>query len=59
MVHRQNPITLQELFINDVDVLSGSNYDSSKPTKIFAHGWRMNGYDNEAVLGIRDGKLYL
>ena len=54
---RQNPTTLQELFINNTDILAASNFDSSKPTKVFAHGWRMNGYDNEAVLNIRDGRI--
>jgi hypothetical protein len=52
---RNNPVTLQELFIGDAASLAASNFDISKPTKIFAHGWRMNGYDNNAVFSLRDG----
>ena len=55
---RINPITLQELFIGDAVSLAASNFDSSKPTKVFAHGWRMNGYDNNAVFSLRDGIPY-
>ncbi|EFX89463.1 hypothetical protein DAPPUDRAFT_303060 [Daphnia pulex] len=51
---RNNPVTLQELFIGDATSLAASNFDSSKPTKVFAHGWRMNGYDNNAVFSLRD-----
>ena len=54
---RKNPTVFQELFINNPAVLAASNYDNTKPTKIFVHGWRMNGYDNQAVLAIRDGNL--
>nr|CAH0104972.1 unnamed protein product [Daphnia galeata] len=52
---RNNPVTLQELFIGDAASLAASNFDTSKPTKVFAHGWRMNGYDNNAVFSLRDG----
>lgn len=51
---RNNPVTLQELFIGDAASLAASNFDASKPTKVFAHGWRMNGYDNNAVFSLRD-----
>lgn len=54
---RENPVNLQELFTNDVVLLNASFFDVSKQTYIFIHGWRMNGYDNEAVLLIRDGIL--
>lgn len=51
---RENPTYLQELFTTDAVSLNGSFFDASKQTYIFIHGWRMNGYDNEAVLLIRD-----
>ena len=54
---RNNPVTLQELFIGDAASLAASNFDTSKPTKVFAHGWRMNGYDNNAVFSLRDGMI--
>lgn len=51
---RNNPTSLQELFIGDIATLAESNFDTSKPTKVFAHGWRMNGYDNDAVINLRN-----
>lgn len=54
---RSNPILLQEIINGNSLSLSSSNFDASKPTKIFAHGWLMNGYNNPTVLAMRDGML--
>ena len=53
---RQRPTKLYQLKTGDETNLKESGYDKTLPTKIFAHGFEMNGYDNEEVLKVRDGK---
>ena len=43
------------LELNDTNGLKSSFYDHSKPTRIFAHGYTMNGYDNQVVLDMKQG----
>ena len=52
---RSNPILLQEVINGNALSLTSSNFDATKPTKIFAHGWLMNGYNDATVLNMRDG----
>ena len=54
-VFRQNPIVPQEIINNDLDSLNSSNFNSSRPTKVFVHGWRMDGFESKAVVIIREG----
>ena len=51
---RRNPTTAQELLVNDPTGLAQSTYDPTLPTKIFAHGWTMNGLD-DTCLAMKDG----
>lgn len=55
LIYRSNPIIKQELFTGDAAGLAASNFDPAKPTKIFAHGWTENGYNDPVTLSIRDG----
>jgi len=50
---RRNPTTAQELLVNDPTGLAQSTYDPTLPTKIFAHGWTMNGLD-DTCLAMKD-----
>jgi len=54
---RQRPTKLYQLKTGDETNLKESGYDKTLPTKIFAHGFEMNGYDNEEVLKVRDEYL--
>jgi len=54
---RQNQKSLTELKTGNVTNLKESGYNKNLPTKIFAHGFQMNGYDNKEVLLIRDEYL--
>jgi len=38
-----------ELYLDDAATLGGSNFDSSKPTHIVAHGWNANGHSGWPV----------
>ena len=35
--------------------VASSFYDGKKPTRIFAHGYTMNGYDNQVVIDMKNG----
>jgi len=54
---RRSPSKLVELKTGNVSSLNESGYDKNLPTKIFAHGFEMNGYNNEEVMNIRDEYL--
>lgn len=56
-LNRKNSSDYHELKLGNVDSLLSSDYDHSKVTRIFIHGFMMNGYDDDRVLQLRDGKL--
>jgi len=54
---RNNSVVYHELKHGDIRSLVTSDYDHSKLTRIFIHGFMMNGYDDDRVLQLRDGKF--
>ena len=53
---RENPSISQEIFFEDLDSVSNSNFDGQKPTKILAHGYTGNGKQSW-VIKVRDNFL--
>lgn len=51
---RLNPTVHQVLKVGDLAALQASNFNLSKPLKIFTHGWTQIGYDK----GVVDGNFY-
>ncbi|XP_059048047.1 lipase member H-like [Achroia grisella] len=47
---RQNPNTAETLVYGDIDSISNSNYNSSRPIAVIVHGWQSNG--NTAVTSL-------
>jgi len=52
---RTNPIVSQALFIDDTATLSRSTFNLTNPTKVFVHGWGMNGHSQDLLLSLRNG----
>jgi hypothetical protein len=52
---RSNQLSYQELINGNALNLAASNFDVTKPTKIFAHGWLMNGYNDGTVIAMKNG----
>ena len=44
-------------FVDDEPTLKRSSFNLSNPTKVFIHGWNMNGHSDEAVLSLRNGMV--
>jgi len=55
--NRANPKNYKELKTGDAAILNEARYDISVPTFIFAHGFTMNGHNDEKVLRLRDALL--
>ncbi|KAK1132551.1 hypothetical protein K0M31_013934 [Melipona bicolor] len=53
---RNNPSNGQKLNIGDEDTLQNSNFNVSKNTAIYVHGWQTN-YLSQNVIGIRNAVL--
>ena len=51
---RDNPSDGQRLNVNDTDTLQNSNFNVSKYTVIYFHGWMVN-YTYQSATVIRDG----
>ncbi|XP_046639785.1 lipase member H-like isoform X2 [Daphnia pulicaria] len=51
---RTNPKIAQALLIDDEATLSKSSFNRSNPTKVFVHGWRMNGHSDVSMLTLRN-----
>jgi hypothetical protein len=54
---RTNPKIAQALLIDDEATLSKSSFNRSNPTKVFVHGWRMNGHSDVSMLTLRNGMV--
>lgn len=54
---RKNPLISEMLFVDDEPTLNRSSFNLSNPTKVFIHGWNMNGHSDEAVLSLRNGMV--
>lgn len=52
---RSNQLLFQELINGNALNLAASNFDVTKPTKIFAHGWLMDGHSNPTVIAMKNG----
>merc|ERR1711911_284587 len=52
---RQNRDDFKQLTTGDVSSLTESEFNSNLPTKIYIHGFVMNGYSHPQVLTMRDG----
>jgi hypothetical protein len=52
---RSNQLVYQELINGNALNLASSNFDKTKPTKIFAHGWLMDGYSDGTVIAMKNG----
>jgi len=53
---RENPTDFVQLKVGDVSALTDSGFDKNLPTKIYAHGFTMNG-QHDLVLDMRDAYL--
>nr|CAH0104974.1 unnamed protein product [Daphnia galeata] len=51
---RKNPFISEMLFVDDEPTLKRSSFNLSNPTKIFIHGWNMNGHSHGTVLSLRN-----
>lgn len=56
-LYRNNQLVFQELINGNGLNLATSNFDQNKPTKIFAHGWLMDGHSNPTVIDMKNGKF--
>uniref|UniRef100_A0A0P6G748 Pancreatic triacylglycerol lipase n=1 Tax=Daphnia magna TaxID=35525 RepID=A0A0P6G748_9CRUS len=54
---RNNQLVFQELINGNGLNLATSNFDQNKPTKIFAHGWLMDGHSNPTVIDMKNAFL--
>jgi hypothetical protein len=55
---RSNQLLFQELINGNALSLASSNFDKTKPTKIFAHGWLMDGHSDATVIAMKTGMTY-
>ncbi|EFX89464.1 hypothetical protein DAPPUDRAFT_303061 [Daphnia pulex] len=54
---RSNQLVYQELINGNALNLATSNFDVAKPTKIFAHGWLMDGHSDGTVIAMKNAFL--
>jgi len=54
---RSNQLLFQELLNGNALNLAASNFDKTKPTKIFAHGWLMDGHSDATVIAMKNAFL--
>lgn len=58
LVFRKNPFVRETLLTGDVALLSKSNFNASNPTKVFIHGWNMNGHNHTTLINLKNGKFW-
>lgn len=51
---RKNPFVRETLLTGDVALLSESNFNASNPTKVFIHGWNMNGHSHTTLINLKN-----
>ncbi|XP_059351094.1 lipase member I-like [Daphnia carinata] len=51
---RKNPYVQETLLTDDVALLSQSNFNASNPTRMFIHGWNMNGHSHTLLINLKN-----
>ncbi|KAI9557471.1 hypothetical protein GHT06_017299 [Daphnia sinensis] len=50
---RKNPFVQEMLLTDDVTLLSESSFNASNPTRVFIHGWNMNGHNHPTLINLK------